>query len=422
MDGVPDQGGPEQGGLERGGLDQGLALDPALVSALRERLLDVGRRTIDALTSGVPEYGDRLSGDRLSTDLRETLESSVRLALGGFLTLAEQSESGDAGTPLRPVLDAAYALGRGEARSGRTMAALLAAYRVGARVAWREWAALSVELGIDPRTLARFAELVFAYIDALSASSVTGHSDELAVSGRVREQYRERLARAILAGEPEHQLVPLAVRAEWDPPETLTAVVLPPAQARFAQPFLPPGTLYVPADVARIGADGTPDPDGELDVLLVPGGATGRRALLDVLRDRPAVVGPDRPWTAAAASLVRAARLLGLRGLGRGVHDTEEHLTELVLGADADALRDLRARVLAPLDDLRPDTRERLTETLRSWLLHRGRREAVAAELVVHPQTVRYRMTQLRRLFGEALTDPERLLALTVALGAPERA
>ena len=43
-----------------------------------------------------------------------------------------------------------------------------------------------------------------------------------------------------------------------------------------------------------------------------------------------------------------------------------------------------------------------LVETLRAWLLHHGRRDRVAAELFVHPQTVRYRMTQLRELYGDA--------------------
>ncbi len=99
--------------------------------------------------------------------------------------------------------------------------------------------------------------------------------------------------------------------------------------------------------------------------------------------------------------------------------DTDEHLAALVLGADPEALADLRARVLAPLADLRPGTAERLAETLRSWLLHQGRREAVAAHLVVHPQTVRYRMTQLRELYGDRLTDPATVLELTVALATP---
>lgn len=390
----------------------GPTLEPDVVAVLREHLPDVAAQTIDALTADVAEYGDRLGGD-----LRETLENSVRLALSGFLHLAAQDGGPDAGTPPQAAVEAAYALGRGEARAGRTMAALLAAYRTGARVAWRAWSGRCIDAGMAPQAVARFAELVFAYIDALSGASVTGHSDELAVSGRVREQYRERLGRAVLEGEPEHRLVALAQRAEWEPPEGLVAVVLPVAAARAAQPALHPDTLHLPGDVA--GPLVPDDEDGELAVLLVPCTATGRRGLLRVLRDRPCVVGPARPWTAAGASLTRARRLLAGRGTPAGPLDTEVHLAELVLTADPDALRDLRRRVLAPLDDLRPETAERLAATLRSWLLHQGRREEVAADLVVHPQTVRYRMTQLRRRFGDALTDPARLLELTVALGLP---
>ena len=49
-------------------------------------------------------------------------------------------------------------------------------------------------------------------------------------------------------------------------------------------------------------------------------------------------------------------------------------------------------------------------ETLRAWLLCRGRREEVAGLLHVHPQTVRYRVGQLRELYGERLDDPESVL------------
>jgi len=53
-------------------------------------------------------------------------------------------------------------------------------------------------------------------------------------------------------------------------------------------------------------------------------------------------------------------------------------------------------------------------------LLHRGRRDQVAADLFVHPQTVRYRMGQVRELFGERLDDPREILELTIALGIPQ--
>ena len=85
--------------------------------------------------------------------------------------------------------------------------------------------------------------------------------------------------------------------------------------------------------------------------------------------------------------------------------------------ADEDALADLRTRVLAHLDSVGDTAREKLTETLRSWLLHHGRRDQVAAALFVHPQTVRYRMTQLREIYGPRLEEPLMVRDLTVALG-----
>jgi DNA-binding PucR family transcriptional regulator len=37
----------------------------------------------------------------------------------------------------------------------------------------------------------------------------------------------------------------------------------------------------------------------------------------------------------------------------------------------------------------------------------------------VHPQTVRYRMGQLRERYGTGLEDPHTVLELTIALGLP---
>ena len=67
-------------------------------------------------------------------------------------------------------------------------------------------------------TVARFAELVFAYIDELSASSVAGHADELATTGRVRQQRLERLAHHLVSGAPEDTVRAAAERADWSEP------------------------------------------------------------------------------------------------------------------------------------------------------------------------------------------------------------
>lgn len=76
---------------------------------------------------------------------------------------------------------------------------------------------------------------------------------------------------------------------------------------------------------------------------------------------------------------------------------------------------------LRPLDGLPGAHRARLAETLASWLAHQRHVPSVAAELHVHPQTVRYRIGQLRELLGDALEGPDARLELDLALRA-ERA
>jgi hypothetical protein len=382
------------------------AIPAGVATAIRAELTSIAAATVEEIIVEVPSYAEEFTGH-----MGQVIGNAVELALAGFLELATARTGADPSTPIRPALEGAYELGRGEARSGRSMDALLAAYRVGARVSWRHMSTSAVRAGLTVEQLARFAELVFAYIDQLSASSVAGHSDELATTGRVRDRYLERLAAQLLAGAPEPDLTALAERAGWVPPRTLTAVVLPEEKVHGVLVSLDPRTLRSTEDVPG---------DDELVVLLVPDAdGRSRPALLRSLDGRDAVVGPARPWTAVAESFVRACRALrlGLTADGSSPLDTDVRLADLVLRADGAALADLRAQALAPLADLSPGAREKLTETLRSWLLHHGRRERVAEELFVHPQTVRYRMTQLRELYGPRLEHPRTVLELTIALG-----
>jgi hypothetical protein len=381
-----------------------LGLSSRTIEELREGLPEVAERTVAAITDDVPSYADALSGP-----MGETIRTAVQLALGGFISLAAQSRGVGAQTPTAPAVDGAYQLGRGEARSGRSVDALLAAYRLGARVAWREMSSTAVRNGVDADTLGRFAELVFAYIDELSASSVAGHNDELATTGRVRQRLLERMTGLLLDASPEEVVAAAAERAGWTPPQTLTAAIVPEAHVRAVLAAVPE-SLQTTETLQIESGEG-------MALLLVPEVHGRRRStFLKTLGDRGAVAGPARPWLEVRASYDRARRVHAL-GLGP---DSEQYLAELVLGADESAMRDLRERVLAPLADQGDSSTEKLTETLRSWLLHHGRREAVAAELFVHPQTVRYRMGQLRELFGERLEDPRSILELTVALGLPD--
>ena len=384
-------------------------LAPEIVVGLRAQLPVVAGRTWDAVVAEVAEYADPMRGE-----IGANITRAVELALGTFLRIVESGSPLEPGGPLGAALDGSYALGRGEARAGRTMDALLAAFRIGARVAWREWGGAAVEAGVEPTTLVEFAELVFAFIDQLSAASVSGHSDELATSGRVRARYLERLGRALVGGASVEELEQRAEQADWAPPTTLTAVLLPSSQAPAVASALDRPPLVLSAD-----ATGVEIPD-DVTTLLVPGVERTRASLLQLLRGRSAVVGPARPWSEVAGSFDRAVRLLAVIPAGEIAIDTEEHLAALALAADAEAVSDLATRMLAPLADLPAATAERLADTLRSWLLHQGRREDVAQELFIHPQTVRYRMAQLRSLYGERLQDPATVFELILALGPPE--
>jgi hypothetical protein len=387
-----------------------LVIPPEVQSELKHALPQVAADAVQAIIVEVPSYAearDYLVGN---------IESAVQVALGSFLTMA--ARSADPSSPLGPARQASYALGRGEARSGRSMDALLSAYRIGARVSWRELSAVAVRAGMSAPLLAQFAELVFAYIDELSAASVAGHADELATAERSQERRLERLALDLLRGASEEVSTRRAERADWALPRTVTVLLVPDERLHETRALVDPRSLVLGEDL--------PDLAGSEDfvALLVPDlRAPARRRLLRSLRDYGAVLGPARPWLQTSSSYRRALRAARLLATGKPrrttAYDTDAHLAELVLSADPEALADLRARALAPLDELTPAAREKLVETLRLWLLLGGRREAVATGLFVHPQTVRYRMGQLRELFGDELDNPATVLDLVLALGVP---
>jgi len=120
---------------------------------------------------------------------------------------------------------------------------------------------------------------------------------------------------------------------------------------------------------------------------------------------------------ARSVELAQIALGLATSGVLRGSPVfVDEHLDTIIVHRDDRLLAFLREQVLAPLEGLPQGARERLTETLVSWLRHLGDRTAVAQDLHVHPQTVSYRVGQLRELFGDDLDSPRERSRLLLAL------
>jgi DNA-binding PucR family transcriptional regulator len=158
------------------------------------------------------------------------------------------------------------------------------------------------------------------------------------------------------------------------------------------------------------------DADGPWLVLPDPDGP-GRAAMIDrALDGTPAAVGPTVVTADAARSLRWARLALNVAGEGTGPVRAADHLADLVLLGDPELASLLARSRLAALHDLPRGERERLSTTLAAWLAHQRHTPAIADELHVHPQTVRYRIAKLRRLLGDAMDSPEGRFELGLAL------
>ena len=395
-------------------------LPPGLADVLRPHLEGAVADVIEALPREVPAYARPLEGA-----FGEGLRLGVSVALARFLDLPGTSQPALGGHD-RTIY---FALGRGEMRQGRELEALLAAYRVGARVAFRSFATASRDAGLDAELLVPLAESVFAYIDELSAASAEGYAREQSLRAGESDRRRARLVGLLLAGTLEAQsAVEAAAAAGWALPERLRVVLVPTEHAQgldlalgrsalvAAQSGSAPATGQQPGTP---GAQDAPVADGVVALVPDPPRAAERVALSRRLAGRGAVIGTAVAWPLARTSLRLAglaARLVEAGVLREDPVWVDEHLSTLLLHGDADLVAALQTRCLAPLEQVRESTRERLAETLLGWLQHRGERQHVAAALHVHPQTVAYRMTQLRELFGPALEDPTSRFELELAL------
>jgi len=321
-------------------------------------------------------------------------------------------------------------IGRVAAAKGRSLDALHAALRVGARVTWQRLREKARQAGEDADVFGGIGEAIFRYLDELAAACSAGYDEAKAEFAGETARLKRRLLDLLLADPPSplEAISSLARAVGWRPPRRVAVVALADRGAGTGPP--PP----LPADVLvgltrREPCLVMPDPDGPGRRRLLEAGLRGWRAAgwpagWPADRAAPgclAAVGPAVPLVHAARSLrwARHALALAQRGLAdgaSGIVRCDEQLATLVLLADAELAGVLSGQALAPLRRLRPDQADRLAETLLAWLESADNAGAAARHLHVHPQTVRYRLRQLTELFGDRLSDPDARFTLQVAL------
>src|SRR5512134_3058876 len=199
------------------------ALPRTVAERLHPQLPSVVNEVVARIADEVPSYGRPLEGS-FGQDVR----TGAEVALGRFLAPAERDEPALTGADRQFYV----ALGRHELRQGRSLGALLSAYRVGARVAFRRVATLAREAGLEADALIPLAEATFTYIEELSAASIEGFAAEQASRAGELDRRRHELLALLISGTADVAAVPeAAAAAGCAVPDSLVAICVSPPRA-----------------------------------------------------------------------------------------------------------------------------------------------------------------------------------------------
>jgi hypothetical protein len=370
-------------------------LAPETVAAVRGQAPRLAEEIVAAVKAESSIYAAVLDAPE-GVGIRLGIEQAIR----AFLEGAERGErpGGETGELWRR-------LGEAEFQAGRSLEDLRAAWRTGTRAAWRSAAELAGEAGVPTAAVISLAEAIFVYTEELANGVFEAYMRMQSDEASELERRRRRLAALLLdseAHDPE-TIARAAELARWRMPQAVAALAVPGEE---------PGAVarHLSGDVlAGTDREGgfvlIPDPDG-------PGqGNAIHRALKGVSAALgPAVSPPEADRSLRWARMTLALAKKGAIPPGRPAR-ARKHLATMVMLADEEIARAFVEERLKPLEG-----HEALLETLEAWLCHQRHTPRVAAQLHVHPQTVRYRLGKLRELLGDSLERADQRFELEFAL------
>lgn len=247
-----------------------------LVSAIISRLPNILAEVHYLLTEQHPDYTGFVA-----ENCAKVLPIAERL-----LTRLVQVNESDSSAP--PLLISAREqalfeqLGRLHHHHQRDFSSLLAAYHIGAVVAWRHLVPAALHRGIAAEALAGLATTLFTGIDQLSSASLRGYTQAQATTRHARTRWREELAELLLSDRADPPTVrAAATRSAWSPPHQAAIILIHPdnAVARTLLNRLGPACLQLRRAGTLVAI--VPDPAGP-----------GRRTrLANTLRGAGAVIG-----------------------------------------------------------------------------------------------------------------------------------
>jgi hypothetical protein len=223
---------------------------------------------------------------------------------------------------------------------------------------------------------------------------------------------------AVIRGDADESVISRASTLGWVTPTQGVSVVIGPAPDD-------PGTAVetIRATAGHNSIELLAAPQGERLVLVIGTSAASIDELVFVVAEFADQFGPGEvvvgPLVADLADAARSARaaLSGLRAAKAWPQAprpvaAERLLPERALAGDGHARRALVAEIYHPLVEAGSE----LTKTLTTYFEANSSIEASARELIVHANTVRYRLRRIQEITGYSPTDSRDAYALRLAL------
>jgi hypothetical protein len=307
-------------------------------------------------------------------------------------------------------------MGAQQAEMGVPLEVLLAAYRLAARVVWRELIGESAGLDELPRaTVIAVTGQVLEYLDEISGAVGSAYLETRERLMRRRDLDRDRILQRLLAGDVSPELRRLAAATDLDlqPPYLVLACSIATAEAERS----------LEAALRSRGVLTVADQPGTW-VALAPGQTVARRLIDDAERATGTVgavrwgIGPVARTLDEVSEGARRAREALQVGARLDPSSTAWDDAEVgvfgSLSGDPEAMRRYVEHTLGRLLAVPPNRRSPLLETLQALLVNPSLNQA-AASLDLHRHTVVYRIRRLAEL-GVDLDAPAAPHRLWLAL------
>lgn len=408
------------------------------VADARMQIAATLRRSIDSLVeSMMASYRDEIPS---YAELHEPsmIEEVRRVTRDNVAALLRAAVAGE--VPLAPATTAwLQEFGVRRAQQGFPLEAVLRAYQVGTRVAWRfvldQVASMDLAAGVGSAVLASVSTSILeitAQISQIVADAFTAAERESATRA---ERTRRDCVDALLRGDTEPALRDraAAVGIPIGAAHAVCVVVIEGANAEAASRQLawvladvrPRGRApYVDIRTDQVYAIFTASTDVSEAVLL-----HDVRAVLETVPVPKGVVVQvalgrlEEAQQGIARSYAQAVRTLSVTTPATSgtlvVRSYFEALPELIVAADPRVARDLYDSTVAPLAaaDV-SDAEDRLVATLQAYLDAQQSSAGAARNLNVHRHTVAARLKRIEELSQRCLSDHRDVLALELGLVA----